>query len=109
MEGRSGTGRLGVTYYYYVCRDKACGLRVSADEVEGAVLDRLACLAADSAVVEKLTIGTNSRLQRQAPGLIRQRRTLEKNLADVNAAADKVLLEWSAFEGQEGRAFSPRS
>ena len=47
MEGRSGTGRHGVSYFYYVCRDKDCGLRVSAAELEGAVLDRLAYLAND--------------------------------------------------------------
>ena len=30
MESRSGTGRLGKTYFYYVCKQKACGLRVAA-------------------------------------------------------------------------------
>jgi len=45
MEARSGTGRLGVTYYYYVCRDKDCGMRINAEEVEGVVLDRLSHLA----------------------------------------------------------------
>ena len=41
MEGRSGTGRLGKTYFYYVCRNKECGLRAGAEELEDAVLDRL--------------------------------------------------------------------
>jgi len=31
MDGRSGTGRLGTKYFYYVCPNKECGLRVSAD------------------------------------------------------------------------------
>jgi len=41
LEGRSGTGRLGRVYFYYACRNKECGLRISAEEVEGAVIARL--------------------------------------------------------------------
>ncbi len=105
MEGRSGTGRLGVTYFYYVCRAKDCGLRVSADEIEGAVLDRLGVLASDEVLLEKLTSETNARLQRQAPALAKQRKGLQKSLMDLKAEADKVLLDWSALDGQNGRAF----
>lgn len=105
MEGRSGTGSLGVTYFYYVCRAKDCGLRVSADELEGVVLDRLSLLATDESLLERLTAETNARQQRQAPTLSRQRKGLQKSLADLKAEADGVLLNWSALDGQDGRAF----
>jgi len=49
MESRSGTGRGGVTYFYYACPGEDCGLRVVAFEVEGAVIDRLRFLAEDQA------------------------------------------------------------
>ena len=105
MEGRSGTGRLGVTYFYYVCRNKDCGMRVSADELEGAILDRLALLATDQSILDAITIETNQRLQEQAPTLARQQKSLQKSLADLKSEADKLILDWSALDGQEGRAF----
>ena len=105
MEGRSGTGRLGVSYFYYVCRNKDCGLRVSADELEGAVLDRLTLLATDETLIAKLATETNARLQCQAPALSKQRKALQKSLTDLKAEADRVLLDWAALDGHEGRAF----
>ena len=99
MEGRSGTNRLGVTYFYYACRNKDCGLRVAADELEGAVLDRLGFLAQDEGLIERLTSETNSRLQRQVPALERRHKALQKDLAELKSEADRVLLEWSALEG----------
>ena len=50
MVGRSGTGQQGTSYFYYVCADKSCGFRVSAQEVEGAVLDPCSQLAQDIAL-----------------------------------------------------------
>jgi hypothetical protein len=68
MEGRSGTGHLGVSYFYYACRKKDCGLRVNAAEIEGAVLERLALLARDDRLLAEITAAANQRLQEQAPG-----------------------------------------
>ncbi len=64
MEGRSGTGHLGVKYFYYVCRQPDCGLRVSAEEIEGAVLGRIQELAGDHDVLDRLVDETNRRLAR---------------------------------------------
>ncbi len=105
MEGRSGTGRLGSRYYYYACRNKDCGLRVAADEVEGAVLGRIQALAREEAMLDALVAETNRRLSQQRPSLASRRRALEKNLNEVKAQADKLLTEWSSLEGVEGRAF----
>jgi site-specific DNA recombinase len=74
MEGRSGTGRLGQRYYYYACKNRDCNLRVVADEIEDAVLDRIRVLAQDGALLDRIVAATNQRLQRQRPGLIRRRR-----------------------------------
>ena len=102
IEGRSGTGRLGKKYCYYVCR-AGCGMRVPADQLEGAVLDRLRALASDPATVERLTAETNRRLARDLPKLRKQREALTKQLTKVGAEADRVLTEWSAVP--TGRAF----
>ena len=71
MDGRSGTGRLGTKYFYYVCKRKECSLLVGADEIEGAVLDRLRHLASDGPLLDQLTEETNTRLRREKPGLRR--------------------------------------
>ncbi len=93
------SGRLGTTYFYYVCRNKECGLRASAEELEGAVLDRLSVLDNDAELLIRLTDETNARLQKRTPALERQLRAQGKALAEVKAEADKVLREWSALEG----------
>ena len=93
IEGRSGTGRSGQRYYYYSCRAK-CGLRVSADRLEGAVLDRLRTLASDPAIVQALTTETQERLGRDLPKLRKRRELLVKQLAAVGAEADRLLNDW---------------
>ena len=102
MHGRSGTGRQGKEYFYYSCQ-KRCGLRVSADRLEGAVLDRLRLLANGPAMLESLAAETNRRLARDLPKLRKQREGMAKQLAKVAATADKVLTEWS--EVSAGRSF----
>ncbi len=91
MQGRSGTGRQAKQYFYYVCQSR-CGMRVSAARLEGAVLDRLRALAAE----------TNRRLARDLPKLRKQREALVKQLSRVAADADRVLTEWSAVPGGRG-------
>jgi hypothetical protein len=98
MNGRSGTGKLKVTYYYYACVDQGCGIRVTADEVEGAVLERLGVLAREEQILDQLVAKTNARLQRQAPGLLKQRRELQRRLDEVNRTADKLLTGWASLE-----------
>jgi len=105
MEGRSGTGRLGVRYYYYVCRGPDCSLRVGADEIEGAVLNRIQELATNDGLLERLTEEMNQRMARQKPALSSKRRSLQKSLDGVKAQADKVLAEWAILEQETGRAF----
>lgn len=105
MEGRSGTRRLGVKYFYYVCCAKDCALRVAADEVEGAVFGRVQELAADGAILGQLVEETNRRLAHGRPALDKRRDSLQKQLDEVKAQAERVLAEWSGLEAEAGRAF----
>jgi len=105
MVGRSGTGRRGISYFYYVCLNKECSLRVAADEVEGAVLERIRSLASDGAILQRLTTEANARLQRGKPGLEKQKQGLLKSLEEVQRQADNLLDHWSSLEGQTGKDF----
>ena len=105
MEGRSGTGRLGTKYFYYVCRNKDCGLRVSAGEIEDAVVGRIGELSRAPALLESLVCETNARLQRQAPALAKRKKALQRSLDTVKSDAEKILGEWSGLDGSEAKAF----
>ncbi len=105
MEGRSGTGRLGTKYFYYVCRSKDCGLRVAADEIEAAVLERIRKLAGEDTVLERLTVEANTRMLKQKPALEKQRQGLAKSLTEVKSQADRLLEQWTELEGESGVEF----
>lgn len=105
MEGRSGTGRLGTKYFYYVCQNDECGLKITADEIESAVLERIQLLASDDSILQRLTEETNLRLLKQKPTLERQHQELLKNLADVKSKADKAIELWMGEDNKSGSGF----
>jgi site-specific DNA recombinase len=105
MEGRSGTGRLKTTYFYYVCRNKECGLRISADEIEAALLERIKHLAGDGILLKYLIEQTNTKLLKQKPALEKQLQALHKNLAQVKNQANKLLDRWSESEERVKEGF----
>jgi site-specific DNA recombinase len=109
MEGRSGTGRLGTKYFYYACRNKTCGLRVSAGEVEGAVLARLQQLGSDSGLLDRLVSETNLRLRRQLPSLRKRRASLLKTMSAVKGEADRLLLQLASLTDEQVRGFATDS
>ena len=98
--------RLGVEYFYYACRNSDCGLRIAADELEGAVLGRLQVLATDPALVERLTEEANRRLQRQLPALSKRRASQVKLLAAVQSEADRGLSEWGSLTDAQAKSFA---
>ena len=98
MEGRSGTGRLGTKYFYYACRNRECNLKINAEEIETAVLERIQYLAGDETVLKRLTDETNTRLLKQKPALEKQRLGIMKSLDEVKNQADKVIDLWSKNE-----------
>lgn len=105
LEGRSGTGRLGVQYFYYACRNKRCGLRVAAGEVEGVVLARLQQLGSNAELLERLVSETNQRLQRQLPTLRKRRASLVKQTTAVQAEADRMLSQSAPLTDEQARSF----
>ena len=56
MDGRCGTGRLGRRYFYYTCRNKECGLKISADEMESTILERSGNFSKRSSLITSLPI-----------------------------------------------------
>jgi hypothetical protein len=67
-----------------------------ADEIEGAVLDRIGTLAREEELLDRVVAATNQRLHRQRPGLIRRRRGHQRDLKAVKAETDRLLLSWSS-------------
>lgn len=105
MQGRSGTGRQGRRYYYYVCLGKDCGLRVIADEIEGAVIERIGALAQQEDILARVVAQTNRRMAKELPDLKKQQRSLQRQLAEVKASATKLLDGWQDQGEAHGRAF----
>ena len=104
MESRSGTGRGGVTYFYYTCPGDGCGLRVVAAEVEGAVIDRLRFLAEDEEVVAALVERANAVNQRKRPPLEKQLRSHEWTRQRLAAESALVITRAAdpAYAGSAG-------
>ena len=100
MQGRSGTGRQGKSYFYYACSRRGCGMRVVAAEAEGAVLDRVRALAGDVDTVEKLAAETNRLVQCKLPDLDKQQRSHDRLLKRVNAEAGRLLQQPVSDEGR---------
>lgn len=105
LEGRSGTGSKGKVYFYYACKEKTCGMRVAAEEVEQAVIDQIGVMAQEQGLLERLVAETNERVLKQLPELQKQERALRRQLEQVNAEAGKVLGQWSALDGSEAQVF----
>ena len=80
-------------------------MRVAAEEVEGAVMQRIKYLASDGDILQRLTEETNTRLLKRKPALERQRQGLLKKLAEVKGQASKLLDHWSSREDQAGDSF----
>ena len=96
---------MGTRYYYYVCRNGECGLRVAAHEIEDAVTQRIQDIAADDEVLEFLVGDTNKRMLRRRPSLEKQQRGLQRTLDEVRSEADGILSGWADLEQESGRAF----
>ena len=78
---------------------------MAADEIEGAIIQRIGMLVQEEGLLDGLTAAANRRLQYQEPPLLKQQRILRKKLDELKANAEKVLAEWSPLEQHAGRAF----
>jgi site-specific DNA recombinase len=105
MDGRYGTGRLGTKYFYYVCRNKECNLRVSANKIEQAVLERLKYLAGSDDALNQLTEEANKRLLEQKPVLEKQKQELLGSISEIKSQANKLLENLCDVEKSGGIEF----
>ena len=105
MQGRSGTGKLGRRYYYYACKNKDCGFKVSADEIEGVVLERIKKLSSQDDIIASIVRGTNNRLQKELPQLKEQKKLLQKELDEIRDFADGIMNKWAELAGDGGNLF----
>jgi site-specific DNA recombinase len=101
MEGRSGTGAKGVRYYYYICKNKECGFKVPADEIEGIILDRMKKLSSQRDILGEVVKFTNGKLQKELPQLKEQKTLLKKDLTEIKNFADSILNKWAALASDE--------
>ena len=95
MQGASGNGHQGRKYFYYVCKSKACKLRVSAPEVEGVILKRMSFLGSDGEIVERPVDETNKRVRGTLPAPQKRQRALRKQFDDLKKSSDRLLLDWA--------------
>ncbi len=105
MEGRSGTGKKGIKYYYYTCKNDNCMFKVPADEVESLIVTRIKQLATQKDTLENIIKATNSKLQTELPQLVAQRCALKKDLEEVKNFANGIMDKWSSMANDESAMF----
>src|ERR1039458_4214675 len=104
MEGRSGTGRLGQRYYFYVCKNKDCSFRVAEKELLKVVLGRIGKIARSPRLLGTLVGVTNKTIQAEGPALQARKATLEREVNEIKGQAER-LLDGVGLEGSEGEVF----
>jgi len=94
MEGRCGTGRDNIKYYYYKCKNDKCGFKLPASEIEKVLLQGIKLISQQQDKLEDIIRKTNEHLQNELPQLKQQKEALEKELQNVNNTATGILAEW---------------
>ncbi len=94
MEGTSSSGKLGKKYYYYKCKNSDCKFRVTADEIEKVVINRIKQLATREDILPKLVEKTNALVQKELPQLREQKSLLEKELIKVSNTIERVINDF---------------
>lgn len=105
MEGICATGRKGIRYYYYRCKNHECRFNVPAGEIEGLVLGRLKELALREDILAELVTATNQQLHQEMPQLLQQKAVLQRDLTEVKNTADGLMSQWATLAGSDGGMF----
>ncbi len=105
MEGLCGTGRHGIRYYYYRCKNSECRFKVPAGEIEELLLGRFTELAVREDILAELVTATNQQLHQEMPRLLEQRTLLQRELAEVKNMADGLMSQWATVSGSDGGTF----
>ena len=103
MEGTCGTGHKGNKYFYYHC--KACRFKMSADEIEGVVIDHIKSLVTQEDVIETMVRDANAELQKELPQLNAQRDALKRKLEDIKMQADGIMIKWTTLATTDNSIF----
>ena len=101
MEGRSGTGKKGIRYYYYRCKNNNCSFKVPANEIEKVIIDRLKILSSGEGILPDIIKSANKTLKKELPKLIGQRKLLVNELKEIKNFASKVLSQWASLSSSD--------
>ena len=105
MEGVSAIGHLGVRYYYYVCKNHDCRVKIPASEIENAVLSRMKAIGTNEALVTRIVQAANEQSCKELPQLRAQKDALEKELHKVKNTADDLMNRWAAVASDSNTGF----
>ena len=105
MEGQAGTGRGGVRYYYNKCKKRDCRFKVSADEIESVILERIRILSREKGILEGIIQATNNSLKKELPQLKGQKKLLQKELAEIKNFADAIINKWTSIANDDSNLF----
>jgi len=105
MEGICGTGKRGLKYYYYTCKNKDCRFKVPASEIENVVLNMLKELASQKVIIEDMVKTANDKLQKELPRLKHQKTLLQKDLEEVKTSADGIIKRWTSITNDNNNFF----
>ena len=100
-----GTGKKGIIYYYYRCKNNDCGFKVPAGEIERVIIERLKVLSNSEGILPHIVKSANQTLKKELPKLIGQRELLVKELDEIKAFASKVLSEWASLSTSDNIVF----
>lgn len=100
MAGASGTGRMDKVYCYYLCRNKGCGFRVPANEVEDLIKARLKRLCRDPKKLGALVEITNKKLRAELPKVLEHRDLLRKELEQINTLSAGIMRRFVNVMGE---------
>jgi len=105
MEGRSGTGKLGVRYYYYRCKNPDCHFKVPASEIESLILGRIKKISDKKEIIDAIVKQTNLNLQKELPLIKEQRTVLMSELDKTKEFAEGIINKWESMADDETSVF----
>ena len=105
MQGTCGTGKHGIRYYYYMCKNKKCRFKLPANEIENVVVTRIKQLSTEKDFMTDMIKNANVKLQKELPQLQQQKSLLQKELEEVKNFASGILNEWNSLANDNNSLF----
>ncbi len=101
LAGASGTSHMDKVYSYYLCRNRGCGFRVPATEVEDLIKARLKRLCRDPKKLSALVEITNRNLRAELPKVLEHRDLLRKELEQINTLSAGIMRRFVNVMGAD--------